>query len=722
MNPAELLQGLEVVEVGSGDAVAIAGRLFADAGAEVVKLVPPHGDASTPWAQALTAGKQLTGPGAEWDDAVRSARIVLAGDGDTPMTVDTLHTTYASVRTFDEVPGDDLLAQAEGGIVAGIGEPRRPPLKLPLDQSAHQGGLVLAIAAAATLFADEAARIDVSAVDVWKAFYTGPSVAMARFGRARTRRSGHRALRVPWPRTIVHCKDGYFAIQCATREHWQRFLDLTGRRDLEATPLFADRVKANDEHGDEAEAAFADWFDARTKAELEEAFLTARIPGAPVYAIDEVVRHPHLHEREAFRETGAANTLAVNLPFRLASGPGGTSRPRLKNAPEAPLAGLRVVDFGWVWAGAVPGHILADLGAEVIKVETMTHLDYMRQGRPIVGTARDPEQNPMFCAVNRDKLSLRIDMTKPDGAAILRDLIAKSDVVIENFTPGVLDRHGLGWTALSQAQPGLIVCSMSAAGATGPLRDIRTYATMIAGLCGLDSMVGYPGERVLGSQSSYADPNASLHATFAILAALYRRERTGAGCWIDLSQWQAGVWAMGEAVANWHATGAVPGPIGLIRPDRLVYGCFPAEGRDMWVAISVSTPAEWSALRAALGDPPALRECDPQADPALAEEHLAGETVKHTATALVGALRGSGIAAVVAGAQDISDGSLFVDLQHPVLDPVPVYRLPWRVQGAYLPLRKRAPLMGEDNQYVLDEILRVPPARVTELDAAGTFV
>ena len=632
--------------------------------------------------------------------------------------------TVAVVRTFDETGGDDLLAQAEGGIVAGIGEPGRPPLKLPLDQSAHQGALVAAIAAAASLFTDEATRVDVAVVDVWKAFYSGPSVAMAHFGRARTRRSGHRALRVPWPRTIVRCKDGYFAIQCATREHWQRFLDLTGRRHLEADPLFADRVKANDERGDEAEAAFADWFAARTKAELEQAFLTARVPGAPVYTIDEVARHPHLRGRDAFRETGEGKTLAVNLPFRLETGAAAaipTPLERAANRATAPLAGLRVVDFGWVWAGAVPGHVLADLGAEVIKVETMTHLDYMRQGKPIVGTARDPEQNPMFCAVNRDKRSLRIDMTKPDGAALLRDLVAQSDVVIENFTPGVLDRAGLGWSELSKRRPGLIMCSMSAAGATGPLRDIRTYATMIAGLCGLDAMVGYPGERVLGSQSSYADPNASLHATFAILAALYRRGRTGQGCWIDLSQWQAGAWAMGEAIAQWSATGEVPEPAGLAHPERLVYGCYPAQGRDAWIALSVRDRGGWDRLREALGDPPSLRDLDPLADRTLVAERVAAETVKHAPAALVAALRGEGIAATVAGAQEIGGGALFAELDHPVLGNVPVYKLPWRTRGEYLTLRKRAPLMGEDNRYVLDEILRVPAARIAELEAERIF-
>jgi benzylsuccinate CoA-transferase BbsF subunit len=156
---------------------------------------------------------------------------------------------------------------------------------------------------------------------------------------------------------------------------------------------------------------------------------------------------------------------------------------------DLPLSGYRVVDFGWVWAGAVPGHILADMGAEVIKIESRKRLDYMRKGRPIIGTKKDPEQNPMFHNVNRNKLSLTIDMKHPKGISLLEKLIAKSDVVIENYSPGVLDKLGLGYENIKKVNEKIVMIAMSAAGQYGPLKDIRTYATMIAGLSGMDSMV-----------------------------------------------------------------------------------------------------------------------------------------------------------------------------------------------------------------------------------------
>jgi crotonobetainyl-CoA:carnitine CoA-transferase CaiB-like acyl-CoA transferase len=248
----ELLSDVTFVELGESQPLAVAGRLLAQLGASRVH-------------------------------ERSNARIFLVDE----MTTDAhLNRSAQTIVAHVAKDADDLLLQADGGICAGIGEPTRPPLKLPLDQSAQQGGLVLAIAVCAALFSDGAQRVDLSMRDVWKTFYSGPDVANARFGRAKTRRGGHRAAGVPWPRTILPCKDGFFAIQCATRDHWQRFLAMTGKPELESAPLFADRVKANDLHGDEADRLFADWFRARTKAELTRAFLEAKLPGAPVYAIN----------------------------------------------------------------------------------------------------------------------------------------------------------------------------------------------------------------------------------------------------------------------------------------------------------------------------------------------------------------------------------------------------------------------------------------------------
>ena len=164
-------------------------------------------------------------------------------------------------------------------------------------------------------------------------------------------------------------------------------------------------------------------------------------------------------------------------------------------------------------------------------------------------------------------------------------------------------KFGLSYSELAAVRPDLVMCSMSAVGQNGPLRGIRTYATMIASLAGLDSLVGYPGERVLGSQSSYADPNASLHAVFGVLGALWRRVGTGEGAYLDLSQWEAAVSVMSEQVMEYAMHGRVPSTNGTAHATKAPYGNYPAAGEDQWIAIAIETDVQWQALRHALECP-----------------------------------------------------------------------------------------------------------------------
>ena len=202
---------------------------------------------------------------------------------------------------------------------------------------------------------------------------------------------------------------------------------------------------------------------------------------------------------------------------------------------ELPLKGYRAVDFGWVWAGTVLGHILADYGAEVIKVESKRRLDGLRLGRVFeLGTAL--EINPTFHNLNRNKLSITVDIRQPKGVELLKRLIAESDIVIENFTPDVMRKRGLDYDSLIKVNANIIMISMSAAGSYGPLAHVVTYAPVISALSGIDSMVGYENDRPLGFKHAYADPTASLFGAFAVLGALRYREKTGKGQHIDLSQ------------------------------------------------------------------------------------------------------------------------------------------------------------------------------------------
>jgi len=785
------LTGIGVIELGGGSAIAYAGKLFADLGADVMRLgitggksaldetredgetkglalylnarkksmvIDPTGDVGLEQISRLFARSRIL-LHAPIDHAHASALSPEAIAARFPHLIVVSVTPFGLGGDARHWPADDLTLQAIGGISIGIGLPGRSPLKLPGDQSAFQAGLAGAIAGAGALFSGGGVAIDVAVADVWASFYTGVEVALAHFGRHKKCRAGQRLSGQPYPRTIYRCKDGYFAIQCGESRHWQSFLDMIGRADLAAHPLFANRFKANDEHGDACDALIEPWFLSRAKDEVLQQCLEHKIPGAPVYDIREVVEHPHLGERNYFVDVdtqrgpvrlprdpyagltrSAANAKAAapapGADRASSSQPAGTRRVAggTTGHKARPLAGLRVVDFGWVWAGAVPGHILADMGAEVIKVESASPLDYMRQGRPIIGTQKDPEQNPMFHNVNRGKLSLCIKLDRPEAQDVLKDLVAVSDVVIENFSPGVMARFGLSYPDLRAMRPDLVMCSMSAVGQNGPLRGIRTYATMIASLAGLDSLVGYSGERVLGSQSSYADPNASLHATFGILAALWRRKTTGQGAYIDLSQWEAAVNVMGEQVADYVLHGRLPATCGTSHAIKAPHGNYPAVGDDQWIGIAVENDDQWQALKHALADPEwmSLKKFsmarERRANHADLDERLGRETSKHEAGTLASALLARGVpAAPLLDARGIASHMLFREralfemVEHPVLKSVPVYRVPWHVNGNAVTITRRAPLLGEHNTYVLQTLLGYSEERLKSLCDAGVF-
>ena len=255
---------------------------------------------------------------------------------------------------------------------------------------------------------------------------------------------------------------------------------------------------------------------------------------------------------------------------------------------NAALAGYRVLDFGWVLAGAIPGMVLADMGAEVIKVETRQRLDYMRMGRPIVGDQPDPEQNPMFHNVNRGKLSVTLNIGEPDAVDLAKRLVEKCDVVIENFSPGVMDRLGLGYETLRAIKPDIVMASISSTGQEGPLRDLRAYAPSIGALSGLDSTMGYEGGGPLGLKHAFGDICGALHAVFAIVSSLYRRNQTGEGAYIDVSMLRATVVTQGVGLMEHALTGHALQPRATTTPPWFPMATIPAPRAPMVMTTSGS--------------------------------------------------------------------------------------------------------------------------------------
>lgn len=400
------------------------------------------------------------------------------------------------------------------------------------------------------------------------------------------------------------------------------------------------------------------------------------------------------------------------------------------DAAPGPLDGCRVLDFGWVLAGAVPGMILADLGADVIKVETRQRLDYMRLGRPIIGDAPDPEQNPMFHNVNRGKRSITLNTTRPEAVHLARQLAAQCDVVIENFSPGVMTRLGLDYATLSPDNPRLIMASITSNGQTGPLRDLRAYAPSIGALSGLDSTLGYESDgRPLGLKHAYADLCGALHAVFAIAAAMKQRQRTGRGQYIDVSMLRATVATMGAGLMEYELTGRTPQPRGNYDPTMAPYGNYPGQGDDAWVSIAVRTEAEWQGLTEAMNRPEwaaapqfASRYARLQHRHEL-DAHLSEWTRQRTPWAITELLQSNGVAAFpVLNAEQrlfnphFQERHLYAEIEHPSLGAEPIFNLMWHLSQTPPHIRRHAPLLGEHNREVFGGLLGMDDEELARLE------
>jgi len=408
--------------------------------------------------------------------------------------------------------------------------------------------------------------------------------------------------------------------------------------------------------------------------------------------------------------------------------------------PILPLSNYRVIDFGTAWAGPMAAQLLADLGAEVIKVESRTRLDGLRLGRPIVGediAGGDrglwPELQPVFHGINRNKLSVTLNLKTPEGLRLARELIARSDVVMNNYSPGVLERLGLDYAQLRQLRPDIILVSMPSVGETGPLRDILAYAPIIQALSGLMSLVGYTEEEPLVGelQAPWSNVVAALHAALAAVAALRRRSLTGEGQFIEVAQLEATTSMLGEAILGYQMTGRAARPQGNYDPDFAPHNNYPCAGEDQWVSIAVRTEDEWQAFCRALGHPEWTR--DPSfADKSRRLQHIQeldqrvrSWTERHSAQEITDLLQRHGVAAmpVMNIADQFADPHLqerqaYVDIEHPHVGVEWLYGMSWRLSGTPGSVRAPAPLLGQHNEYVFRQILGLPAPELERLQAA----
>ena len=410
-----------------------------------------------------------------------------------------------------------------------------------------------------------------------------------------------------------------------------------------------------------------------------------------------------------------------------------------------PLTNFRVVDFGTAWAGPMAAQLLGDLGAQVIKVESRARLDGLRLGRPIIDqvTGDDitegdrglwPELQPVFHGINRNKLSITLNLKTDIGLDLVKQLIAGSDVVMNNYSPGVLERLGLDYPHLRQLRPDIILVSMPSVGETGPLRDILAYAPNIQALSGFMSLVGYgENEPLVGElQAPWSDAVASIHAGLAAVAALRHRNRTGEGQFIEVAQLEATTSMLGEAILGYQMNGETPLPQGNRDEEFAPHNNYRCAGEDQWVAIAVGAEEEWLAFCQALGNPEwarspkFTRRADRLRHLEELDQEVSGWASTRPALEITELLQAHGVAAmpVMNIADQFSDPHLserqfYVDIDHPHVGAEWIYGMPWRLSDTPGQIRTSAPLLGQHNGYVLGQVLGLSAASLAALETQG---
>jgi len=373
------------------------------------------------------------------------------------------------------------------------------------------------------------------------------------------------------------------------------------------------------------------------------------------------------------------------------------------------LGELRVLDLTRVAAGPYATRIIADFGAEVIKLQTKK-----------VATGAESNESAYFRAWNRNKRSITLDLDYPEAKDLFLKLTRISDVVIENFSPRVMQNWGLNYNILKKIRPDLIMISMSAMGQTGPWENFVAFGPTLQSLGGLTYLTSFSKDTPLGLGYAYADMIAGLYGAVAILAALEYRRQTGCGQYIDLSEYEAACTTIGPSLldAFVNRNNFLPEGNSATHIPAAPYGCYKCKGDERWCAVAVFSEDEWQSLCNLLGNPSRVEDqrfsslSNRKNNKIELDKWLADWMAKHSAEEAVELLQGAGIpAGIIQNAGDLAEDphlqarNFFMELKEPGRDGTQTDTSPIRFSGAKNGSWKAAPSLGEDNYYVYGELL-----------------
>ncbi|KKW66479.1 CoA-transferase [Mycolicibacterium elephantis] len=789
------LDGYVVVDLSTGIAGGYCTKLLADGGAQVIKVEPPQGD----WLRRWSASGAQIAPGE--DGALFSflagAKHSVVADPDsdidlvnallseadavvwsrgssvaehvvcTPAAIRSAHPhlTVTSITPFglsgpwSDRPATEFTLQAwSGGIVGlGRGSADRAPVFVGGQVGEYLAGAYASAATLASRMRGGAELVDVSMLETQILGLTYYPVSYFEM-LGRPWRDARR-LTVPG---IARAKDGLIDIGCGTAQQWFDLCAMTGHDDWidEESPL-----SITEQANEKAEELYA-WVESHTVDEIRDLATAFRIPNAPVANGANAVGLDHFRERGSFVTNPRDGFDQPGPPYRMQPGvlrapepaprlgehtehyrpTGHSGRKTPANRAERdisarlPFEGLRVVDMTTFWAGPSCTHLLAMLGADVIHVESTRRPDGTRliAGIPVT---EDQwwEKSPIFSGLNTNKRGVTLDLQSAAGRDLLNRFIATADVIVENFTPRVLDQIGLDFAAVQAVRPDAVMLRMPGFGLDGPWRDNPAFAYVIEAASGISWLTGYP-DRNPYEPYSVGDPNAGIHALNALLLALEHRRRTGQGVLVEAAMVDAALNVAAEQVIEHSAYGALLQRDGNRGPTAAPQNLYRTNdidefGRaDCWVAVAVADDEQWAGLREALGRPdwashPELSTAaGRRAHHDTIDEHLSAWCSQRSGDDVVETLwhHGVPVGKVMQPHRQteltqLAARGFFEDVGHPVNARTPHSTLPFRMsRGPERVHVQAAPLLGQHNHELLTE-LGLTDEEITDLQDQGVI-
>ncbi|OMC15080.1 CoA transferase [Mycobacterium sp. SP-6446] len=762
--------GWRVLELSSGIAVSYCAKMFADAGADVVKIESPQGDSMRGWSAGgapgalfgyLAAGKRsvVRRDDAEVAALLAGADVVLTDltDGWTldditahsgPSAVVVAVTPFGLTGPYvdDRVVANEFILQALCGSTAGRGWPGDEPVQAGGRLGEWLAGAFAAAVAAAA--ARHAARggngeiIDVSTYEAM-ALAMGGLSAMSASVLGPDSLQQQRSLELP---SIVPTADGMVGFCTITAQQFQDFLVMIDRADLVDDAELASFV-GRVERRDEFLGMVTRWTETRTTQEIIDLAVAFRIPVAPIGTPATLPKVDHFVERGVFVESepgglqprvpyrsDAIVTMPPRRPPELGADNGRVRWPPRPGRPSAaepdalPLSGIRVTDFTAFWAGPVATQFLGALGADVIKLEGVRRPDGMR-----LSAGRPPdwdqwwETGPVFLCSNNNKRGISVELGTDAGRSIALDLIAASDLVIENFSPRVMENFGLQWDTVRGANPRAIMVRMPAFGLDGPWRDRVGFAQTMEQATGMAWITGHAdGPPVI--PRGVCDPIAGLHAAFAAIVALVVRDRDGTGMHVESTMVESALNVAAEAVVEYSRNGIELRRNGNRGPGATPQGVYRCAGDDEWVALAATDDGARLSLAKLIN----RDELGPDAAGWRAgaddiDKLISDWTARRTVAEAVDALRAGGVAAapVTPAGELLGDPQLrargfWETVDHPVAGSFLCTGMPFAFVGKPRRwIRRVPPLYGQHTAEVLTGLLGRSERELTELRASG---